>query len=474
MEREFAKPCLSAVFVDYDNIYFSLKRKNEEAARRFAKDAGSWLSEIVSGRLISPTNALFDPVARRNVMSRCYGNPVPRKNPDQTTDMTSFPFVRHSFLRGGFEVIDCPPLTQQLKNSSDIRMVMDIRDLLSHDTYYDEFIILSGDADFTPLLHRLRAHARRTVVYANDHTAAPYLAICDGEIRESDLTRLLLEGRLPGQTADGGDILIETASTRNEAVRGDIIDEIVTLVREADAPVPLEMLADKVIRTLGHARTVGTGWAGAGNFRELLTQFLPDGIEVSGEPPYVAFERRRLAAPLNVAAAAPQPVPASYQPQLRDDDVAPAAAPGPASALGPVAEPAAMMDARLSLQDAARDLAAGGPARRAAAQDTEVTSAASLQPQAAARHERQSIGQAPAHLNLNHNRRPRCRHSSSHRRWRLRSQLLPHIVSLMKRPCRHGPPLACPRRSRSTHRLNRSRLSKATRRPPIARCRNRR
>ena len=34
------KPCLSAVFVDYDNIYLSLKRKNDEAARRFAKDAG--------------------------------------------------------------------------------------------------------------------------------------------------------------------------------------------------------------------------------------------------------------------------------------------------------------------------------------------------------------------------------------------------------------------------------------------------
>ena len=79
--------------------------------------------------------------------------------------MSSFPFVRHHFLRAGFEVIDCPPLTAQLKNSSDIRMVMDVRDILTHDTYFDEFIILSGDADFTPVLHRLRAHARRTVIF---------------------------------------------------------------------------------------------------------------------------------------------------------------------------------------------------------------------------------------------------------------------------------------------------------------------
>lgn len=174
MKREAGGPCLSAVFVDYDNIYLSLKRKSEDAAKRFAKDAMSWLREIEGGRLITPTNAQFGSTPRRIVMNRCYGNPVPRRNQhDNSTDMNSFPFVRHHFLRAGFEVIDCPPLTAQLKNSADIRMVMDIRDLLMHDTYFDEFIILSGDADFTPVLIRLRAHARRTVIFANDFTAAP-------------------------------------------------------------------------------------------------------------------------------------------------------------------------------------------------------------------------------------------------------------------------------------------------------------
>ena len=135
-------------------------------------------------------------------MNRCYGNPVPRRNAhDNSTDMNSFPFVRHHFLRAGFEVVDCPPLTAQLKNSSDIRMVMDVRDYLTHDTYFDEFIILSGDADFTPVLHRLRAHARRTVIFANDFTAAPYTAISDGEVREADLIALILNGELPDEAA---------------------------------------------------------------------------------------------------------------------------------------------------------------------------------------------------------------------------------------------------------------------------------
>src|SRR5215468_2620897 len=197
MRREAGGPCLSAVFVDYDNIYLSLKRKSEEAAKRFAKESTRWLREIESGRLITPTNASFGPGPRRIVMNRCYGNPVPRRNThDNSTDMNSFPFVRHHFLRAGFEVVDCPPLTAQLKNSADIKMVMDVLDFLKHQTYFDEFVLLSGDADFTPVLHRLRAHARRTIVFANDHTAQPYTAISDGEIREADLITLLLEGRV--------------------------------------------------------------------------------------------------------------------------------------------------------------------------------------------------------------------------------------------------------------------------------------
>ncbi|MFZ1105535.1 MAG: NYN domain-containing protein, partial [Hyphomicrobiaceae bacterium] len=263
MKREAGGPCLSAVFVDYDNIYLSLKRKSEEAAKRFAKDSARWLREIENGKLITATNAAFDATPRRIVMNRCYGNPVPRRNAhDNSTDMSSFPFVRHHFLRAGFEVIDCPPLTAQLKNSADIRMVMDIRDLLMHETYFDEFIILSGDADFTPVLIRLRAHARRTMVFANDFTAAPYTAICDGEVRESALIDLLVSGEpTDGPREEAG--AAKPAQSRIEEARREILSEVVAAVRASATPVPLEALADRALRALGHERTIATGWAGA-------------------------------------------------------------------------------------------------------------------------------------------------------------------------------------------------------------------
>ena len=226
-------------------------------------------------------------------MNRCYGNPVPRRNAhDNSTDMNSFPFVRHHFLRAGFEVIDCPPLTAQLKNSSDIRMVMDVRDYLTHDTYFDEFIILSGDADFTPVLHRLRAHARRTVIFANDFTAAPYTAISDGEVREADLIALILNGELPDE--DGGDSAGAHAARPGSRRRGARSwPRWWPACAPRAAPVPLEALADRALRALGHEKTIATGWAGAGSFRELLRQQLPEEIKLTDEPPYLAFDPKR-------------------------------------------------------------------------------------------------------------------------------------------------------------------------------------
>lgn len=300
MKQGSSGSLLSTVFVDYDNIYLSLKRKDEDAAKRFAKDAGSWLAAIENGALLTPTNGSALDVERRIVMSRCYGNPVPRRNKhDNSTDMNSFPFVRNHFLRSGFEVIDCPPLTAQLKNSADIRMVMDIRDFLTHDTYFDEFIILSGDSDFTPVLHRLRAHARRTVIYANEHTAVPYTAISDGEVREADLMALLMDGKLPtAKTSGAGDDYARLPSVAQlAALRSEILAEITSVAKSSSHPIPLETLADRAVRSLGHDKTVGSAWAGAGSFREFVSTHLRGDIQLSDQPPYFVFDASRQMAP---------------------------------------------------------------------------------------------------------------------------------------------------------------------------------
>ena len=153
------------------------------------------------------------------------------------------------------------------------------------------FIILSGDADFTPVLIRLRAHARRTVIFANEFTAAPYTAICDGEVRETSLIELILAGELPDSS--GEELPGAAPKSKIEDARRAILAEVVAGVRASAAPVPLEALADRALRALGHEKTIATGWAGAGSFRELLRRNLPEEIRLTGEPPYLAFDAKR-------------------------------------------------------------------------------------------------------------------------------------------------------------------------------------
>lgn len=161
------KPLKSALFVDFDNIYLGLKQLDEDAAERFANDPARWLAWMERGMPSHEDESPQNLQPRRILIRRCYLNP------------RDFYRYRPAFTRSAFNVIDCPPLTAQGKNSADIYMVMDIIDTLEHKTRFDEFIILSGDADFTPVLLRLRAHDRRTAILAAGPASEAYKAACD-------------------------------------------------------------------------------------------------------------------------------------------------------------------------------------------------------------------------------------------------------------------------------------------------------
>jgi uncharacterized LabA/DUF88 family protein len=163
----------SALFVDFDNIYIGLSKSDPLAAERFASDPARWLAWLERG-LPFPTESKAGLTRQRSILvRRCYPNPD-----------AGFRRFRSFFTSAAFSVIDCPSLTRTGKNSSDIYMVMDILDILNHKTYFDEFIIFSGDSDFMPVLLRLRAHDRRTTTLAIDFMPPAFKAACDMVISE--------------------------------------------------------------------------------------------------------------------------------------------------------------------------------------------------------------------------------------------------------------------------------------------------
>lgn len=163
-----AETIKSALFVDYDSFHRSQDDENGDAAERLAQTSAVWVSALEGGKLVLPPPE--NGARRRVLIRRCYADPA------------LLGLHRSALIASGFEVIDCPHQPGRKRNAADLHMVIDTLDALDHPAGYDEFILLSADADLTPVLLRLRAHNRNTVVYGDEATTAAYKAIADGMI----------------------------------------------------------------------------------------------------------------------------------------------------------------------------------------------------------------------------------------------------------------------------------------------------
>ncbi|MFC7689898.1 NYN domain-containing protein [Paeniroseomonas aquatica] len=184
------EPRRAALYVDFDNVFSTLAALDEWAAWSFAANPGRWLDWLAEALPGGP---------RRLLVRRCYLNPAGWTEPEAGGGLARWlgqPRIYYSrfrgdFVRAGFTVVDCPRLAR-LKNAADIVMALDIADAIGHATRFEEFLILSGDSDFTPLLHRLREHDRRTLVITHDASALAFRAAADAVLPLGDFAEAAL------------------------------------------------------------------------------------------------------------------------------------------------------------------------------------------------------------------------------------------------------------------------------------------
>lgn len=239
----------SALFVDFDNVYSGLRRLDQETADQFARNPTTWMNWLIKS-LEMPDPAT--PGAKRRVLvRRCYLNPQ------------AYQRFRPSFNLAGFEIIDCPALTSEGKTSTDIHMVLDIIDLLQHETRYDEFIVFSADADFTPVLRKLRRWDRRTTVLAIGFPSAAYRSSADLLIDQDDFVRNALtfdETIVTPSPVDGNLPVIECGPAALSLIR--------QTVKEAAAPLSLAKVASMLLSRIEGLDA--SSWGGFGSFRSLV------------------------------------------------------------------------------------------------------------------------------------------------------------------------------------------------------------
>ncbi|GAA4263125.1 NYN domain-containing protein [Dactylosporangium darangshiense] len=288
----------AAFFLDFDNVFSGLFKLDPEVAVLFATEPGDWLRRLAT--------TLTADAPRRWLILRCYLNPAGWVNHrDAAGEPTRLYFSRFrpSFVRAGFEVIDCPRYNAT-KNAADIRIVVDAVDALADDTRYDEFVIASGDSDMTPLLHRLRRADRRTMVVSPADAAEAFTAIADQLLDSQQLLALV-----QGEPVDLDDDADEVSATFSDAAS---VDEayaqfraIVTADYEAaDTPLNMAALAYRLRGELGPVVGV-SNWFGFGSFARALEALELPNLRLSQ---HLLWDEDRHEAPELAAPGAPRAV----------------------------------------------------------------------------------------------------------------------------------------------------------------------
>lgn len=271
----------SALYVDFDNVFSDLLAVDESAARIFAEDPSVWLSGLL------PNDG-----DRRWLIRRCYMNAsgsVPNPSAvagDARTQRVYFSRYRPFFTKAGFEVVDCPSLTSRAKNAGDIRIAIDVMEALEAPARYDEFIIVSGDSDFTPLVVRLRAADRRTTIVSASPVAAAFESVADRYLGLQKLLDVLTPA--PAMYVDEAD-----ASIGVPAISADVV----TLEMDSNSAIAYEKFRDWVRGRLSQsndplnlaslaveARREGVGdrtWFGYAGFARALLGLRLEGLKMS-------------------------------------------------------------------------------------------------------------------------------------------------------------------------------------------------
>ena len=78
-----------------------------------------------------------------------------------------------------------------------------------------------------------------------------------------------------------------------QAIGAEILNLVIEVVRSSEKPVPIAYLADRAQKILGHAKTLGTNWAGSGGFLNFLNATLPEGLRLTDKPPHFVYDPTR-------------------------------------------------------------------------------------------------------------------------------------------------------------------------------------
>lgn len=259
----------AALFLDFDSFFSGLMSADPASALALVASPSRWIQSL--------TTSYSDGATRRWLVLRCYMNPAGSlPDPNKPGERLYFSKFRPFFTQAGVEVVDCPALTKGSKNGADIRIVIDVMTALRANTRYEEIVIASADADFTPLLQVVRADDRRVTVIATSSTATAYESLADRFLDEQDVFELISKDASADVEIENEASTVELEGLPSSMLPRDANSNVDTSYQafaravrgtyfEATAPVNLARLSSDARTLAGVGASDGT-WFGAGSF----------------------------------------------------------------------------------------------------------------------------------------------------------------------------------------------------------------
>ena len=248
-------------------------------------DGGSVSSQMLRTLLNNLISGVDKPPfkeGRRFLKQRAYINSKGRNPNDKGEGSQIFlDDCYHALTEAGFEVVDCRNVGRTVKSNADVRIAMDIGMSLSGSgALLAEFIMVTGDADFAPVLQAIRAQDRwATLINSQSNASLALTTLADHYINEKTTYQLM--GLLEISLAESEKI--ESLDQAKEVAVGYVTD----LLANSEVAIPLPSLGVALRQKIGSDFIDDSDWLGYGKLVVFLHKsFSSSGqeeIKVSGE-----------------------------------------------------------------------------------------------------------------------------------------------------------------------------------------------
>ena len=155
-------------------------------------------------------------------------------------DWSRYRDARHELQNAGLGLIEMPSAREGAKNRADIQMAVDAMELAYSREHVNNFVIVSGDSDFTPLVGKLRELNKRVIGVGNRESASELLiANCD---------EFIFYDRLAAEAAGGGTSRRRGGSSALDLNPVNLLRETLTALQREGTEWPLASIVKDSMR----------------------------------------------------------------------------------------------------------------------------------------------------------------------------------------------------------------------------------